>query len=763
MRWVSLLALVIFSVFSAGCVRSSSYYTKKGNDLFASGKFAEAALNYRNAVQKDTNSAEAYYRLGLSELRQQHFEPAWVNLSRAFDLSPQRDDIRIEVGNFCLAGLMVDPSRPAKLYNRLKEISNQLLAVNPNSFPGLRFKGFIAFFDHRMDEAVACFRHAHQLKPDQTDVAVSLVDALFQINQEQEAERVARSVIARTARNPAAYDALYAHYTTRGRAADAEAILKLKMSNNPAEPSYVIQLCRFYWSKGRQDDASGLIEKMLASPDQLSRKRLMAGDFYGSVEQWGEARQQFEEGIRIAPASRVAFQKRIADVLLAQGKRAEAAGLVDEILKQAPGDVEAIKIRAGLKLDSKDPRVIASAVSDFKNLLRTSNGNDPELHYLLGQALVASGDLAGARVQLQEAIREQPNYIAPRSILAQVALNQRKPDEAINWCNEVIALDPQNARSRLLKTIALRTSGQYDQGRREVDTILRASPKNAAALLQLGLVEIERKNFSAAAAAFMKLQELNRTDAAGGVAAMYVAEGQPDKAFDLLKKTASQFPDSVLLHDLLATLAVTMQKYDVAIDEFRTLLAKDPHSTTLYIRMAEAYRLKGDLKSSVATLERAQKAMPDELMPTLVLASTLESTSQVRAVEQYRRALEMRPDDPDVLNNLAYLIVETNGNLDEALRLAQRAVQKVPDQANFADTMGWIYFKKNMPDSALQVFNSLVKKKPEDPTFRYHLGATLLQKGDKQKARVALQAALLQKPGKEEADKIRGLLAQIGW
>src|SRR5262249_8651037 len=341
-----------------------------------------------------------------------------------------------------------------------------------------------------------------------------------------------------------------------------------------------------------QDDASGLLEKMLASSDDLSRKRLMVGDFYGSVERWDEARQQFEEGMRIAPALRVAFQKRIADVLLAQRKKAEAAGLVDEILKQAPGDVEAIKIRAGLRLDSKDPRVIASAVSDFKNLLQ-SNGNDPGLHYWLGRALVASADLSGARVQLQEAIREQPNYIAPRIVLAQVALKQGKPDEAVNWCNDAIALDPQNAESRLLKTIALRASGQYDQARREIDTILHASPKSVAALLQLGLVEVERKNFGAAAAAFTKLQELNRTDAAGGVAAMHVAEGQPDKAFDLLKKTASQFPDSVSLHDLLATLAVTMQKYDVAIEEFRTLLAKDPYSTTLYIRLAEAYRLKG--------------------------------------------------------------------------------------------------------------------------------------------------------------------------
>ena len=768
MRQASLSTFLLLSIFSVACVRSSSYYIKKGNDLFAAGKFADASINYRRAVQKDSNSAEAHYRFGLSESRQQHFQPAWVSLNRALTLAPQRDDIRTDVGNLCLAGLIGNPSQPVNLYNCVKDTSNQLLAKDPNSFAGLRFRGYLAFLDHQMDEAIACFRHAHQLKPDHIDVAISLVDALFQTNQEQEAERVARSVIALNVHNPLAYDALYRHYSSRGRFVDAEDVLKLKISNNPNEPAYVIQLCRFYWSKGRESDASDQIAKLLGTKllgasHGLPQKRLMVGDFYGSVERWEEAKQQFEDGMRmrVSQTLKVTFQKRIVDVLLAQGKKSEAAGLVDEILKQTPGDLEAIKVRAGLKLDSKDPQVIASVISDYKGLLQ-QNSADPELHYSLGRALAAKGDLAGARVQLQEAIQRRRNYISPRNVLAQIALRQEKPDEALKWCNEALALNPEDASSRLLKTVALRASGQYDQARREVEAILVASPKNGPALLQLGLVEIEKKNFSAATAAFTKLQQLNGADAAGGAAALYTAEGQPDKAFDLLKATLAKSPDKVLLHDLLAALAVAMQKYDVAVEELQTLLAIDPHSATLYLRMAEAYRLKGDWKNSISTLERAQKALPDDVTPTLALASSLGDTGHLDgAIVQYRRALALRPDNPDILNNLAYLIVETNGSVDEALGFAQRAIQKVPNQPNFADTMGWIYLKKSMPDSALQVFNSLVKKKPDDPTFRFHQGAALLQKGDKEQARVALQAALLQKPARAEEEKIRELLATI--
>jgi predicted Zn-dependent protease len=124
--------------------------------------------------------------------------------------------------------------------------------------------------------------------------------------------------------------------------------------------------------------------------------------------------------------------------------------------------------------------------------------------------------------------------------------------------------------------------------------------------------------------------------------------------------------------------------------------------------------------------------------------------------------MDLQPDDARVLNNLAYLMVETNGDLDEALRLAQRAVQKVPGQPVFVDTLGWIYVKKKMTASAVQVLDGLVKKQPDNPVFCYHLGAALLQKGDVQRAKATLEGALAKKPSPEYTEKIRQLLAPLG-
>ncbi|HYL37652.1 MAG TPA: tetratricopeptide repeat protein [Bryobacteraceae bacterium] len=760
MRYASLIAVVALCALSAACIHSASYYLQKGNNFLAAGKYDEASLNYRKAIQKDSHSAEAYLRLGIAETNLKHFPAAWENLNRALDLAPQRDDIRVQLGDFCVAGFIIDRSRPANLYNRLKELSGQLLAKDPNSFDGLRFRGYLAAFDHRMDQAIDDLGRAHRMKPSEPLVASTLAQALFASNKGQEAEQIAQELIRLNPSYPLIYDELSSRYLAQGRTSDAASILKLKIANNPRQPRYAIRLADFYWRLGRQAEALDTIAKMLSQGDDQPARHLAAGDFYGAVERWQDATRQFEEGMRLAPSQKLLFEKRIADTLLAQDKRTEAAALVDEILKQQPQDEEARRIRAGLKLKSNDPQAIASAVSEYQALLREKS-DDPVLHYDLALAFVAKGDPAAARSEFQEAIRRQPSYLLPRTALAELALKAGRPDESLRWCDEAIAIDPLDNRSRLLKATALENLGKYDQARNVLNAVLQSVPDNLEALLQLSLLEINRHDYKAAEAALARLQRISPADAARGTAAMLAAEGQVDKAIDLLRRVLVS--DQALLHNLVGGLALQGRKYDVAIREFQALAASNSHSAEPYMQLAEAYRLRGDWSNSIATLERAQKALPGDAGLTLLLASSFEATGKLDlAIEQYRRALKLRPEDPGIMNNIAYLSVETKGDLDEALRLAQRAVQKAPNQPNFADTLGWVYLNKKMADSALQVFHNLAKKQPDDPTFQYHLGAALFEKGDKTQARAVLQAALSKNPSQQQAVKIRELLAKIG-
>src|SRR5436190_19907207 len=108
--WIGVVLL-----FCAGCSRDAAFYLAKGNQLFSSGQYDAASLNYRKAIGKDSKSAEAYLRLGLCEQKQNHFLESWQNVNRAAELAPTREDILKELGNLCLVGLVANPSRPANL------------------------------------------------------------------------------------------------------------------------------------------------------------------------------------------------------------------------------------------------------------------------------------------------------------------------------------------------------------------------------------------------------------------------------------------------------------------------------------------------------------------------------------------------------------------------------------------------------------------------------------------------------------------------
>ena len=106
-------------------------------------------------------------------------------------------------------------------------------------------------------------------------------------------------------------------------------------------------------------------------------------------------------------------------------------------------------------------------------------------------------------------------------------------------------------------------------------------------------------------------------------------------------------------------------------------------------------------------------------------------------------------------------MAENNGDLDDALTKAQKAKQLLPNTYEVADTLGWIYLKKNLATTPSTSFKDLVAKAPKQSTFRYHLGMALYQKGDKPKAIKELTEALKYNPPKDEREKIQQLLTRL--
>ncbi len=204
------------------------------------------------------------------------------------------------------------------------------------------------------------------------------------------------------------------------------------------------------------------------------------------------------------------------------------------------------------------------------------------------------------------------------------------------------------------------------------------------------------------------------------------------------------------------------ERYDEALKLYHELLDKDPKSATLLFQMAETERRKGDLNASMDSFRQCSQQAPNDTVCLTQLGMLLEGTGKrEQAKPIWEQILKIQPDSPVALNNLAFIKAEEGVDLDQALTMAQRAVQKVPGSMDMADTLGWIYIKKNLSDDAVRVFHDLVQKDPKNATFHYHYGMALLQKGDKPSAKKELEDAMKDNPSKDEAAKIQDLLRKI--
>jgi len=123
-----------------------------------------------------------------------------------------------------------------------------------------------------------------------------------------------------------------------------------------------------------------------------------------------------------------------------------------------------------------------------------------------------------------------------------------------------------------------------------------------------------------------------------------------------------------------------------------------------------------------------------------------------------KKALELYPDQPHVLNYLGYSWIDQGKNLDEGMRMIKRAVEQRPDDGYIVDSLGWAYFRLGNYDEAVKHLDRAVELKPTDPTINDHLGDAYWKVGRTLEARFQWSHARDLKPEPEELKKIEDKL-----
>jgi tetratricopeptide (TPR) repeat protein len=371
--------------------------------------------------------------------------------------------------------------------------------------------------------------------------------------------------------------------------------------------------------------------------------------------------------------------------------------------------------------------------------------------------------LAGARAEFEEAIRERKDFAEAQYELGKLYLRRQQPGDALQAANAAVALRPTDRRGRLLQAWSLQSTGDLVKARNILEQLIKESPKDANARLQLGLLSLSQGNYREAVDRLEELREDGDPNPSivTNLASAYVHLKQFSKAQQILSDELKKLPRSEALREDLAETSALTGDYNLAIVQFQKLIDQDPKSARLRFRVGEVYQAKGDQKTALTFFQQAHQLSPEEATPALIFADALNDAGRPdEAKSLYLEIVRSHPDNAPALNNAAYFLSD-HGDLDQAEKLAEKALDKAPGQPGFSDTLGYVYLKKGQRDTAIRMFSDLVRRYPTFSVFHYHLGLALYQKGDQMAAKKELQKALATHPGMTLEPSIKQLLGRI--
>ncbi|MBV9768784.1 MAG: tetratricopeptide repeat protein, partial [Bryobacterales bacterium] len=321
--------------------------------------------------------------------------------------------------------------------------------------------------------------------------------------------------------------------------------------------------------------------------------------------------------------------------------------------------------------------------------------------------------------------------------------------------------DDPNAR--LFRVIGLTGTHSYGAAKAEAEQLAHDTKDAPQVEMQLGIIALGQGHYADAEEMFRKLYKEgspNLQPLAGMVNA-FEAEHQPDRALALMQAETQRSPASNGKAALLVATAEAAGKNDLALSELQKMAAQNPSSPQVQLRIGTLEEKSGKLPEALQSYEHARQLAPDAKGVDAVIARLEDQMGQKKeAIADYRKAIVKSPDDPLVLNNLAFLLADTGGDSNEALQLINTAIRKAPNLAALQDTLAWIRIKRHNASEALPILTSLTTKYPDDPTFRYHYAVALIESGDRAAAKRQAETALSKKPPAEVAVALRNLLTQ---
>jgi tetratricopeptide (TPR) repeat protein len=729
---------------------SPAAHVKKADEFAAKKDFTNAVLEYRLALQGDPKLGDARLKLGDVYAQVGDAQNAYREYVRAADTMPENIDAQLKAGALLLlANQFAEAKARAEAVLRLSSRNPGGLTLLGNALAGL----------HDADGALDRLNEAIMADPSQGALYSNLGALQLARGDRQMAEASFKKAMRATPDSAQTRVALAHFYRSQGRDVEAEEILKEAVSIDPKSVPANTNLAELYLSTGRP----GLAEvplKAIADVRQDPESLFTLADYYTRTRRTKQAAAILEKLAATSQTYGLA-KARLAAIDYTEGRGGEAHKILDELLRREPHNRLGLVLKGRLLLIEKKHD---EALPFAKNAVAADPEHSVEAHLLLAFIYQGKGQLEEAESEFKQVLKFAPGTVAADVALSRLYSVKGNKAAALEFAEEAVKLAPGDPDTRMTLVRVLLTNGDTERADREIRRMLLMFPNSSAVQVQAGGLFLARKDLASARAAFNRAIELDASsaDALAGLVALDLGGRNARSALDRVGARIAASPDDAAGWFLAAKTYAMIGDTAQSEKALRRTVELDPGRVQAFAMLGDLRAMSGKLDEALRQFQTWAEREPKSVAAHTMVGLTLERLNRTQEAKlTYEKILAMDRHAAIAANNLAWLYAEGGGNIDQAAELAQTAKSQAPDQPAFNDTLGWIYYKKDLVEQAVPLFQQSLEKDPDNALTHYHLGMAYAKMGEDSKAISELKKALTLDPHLSTADEARRTLKEL--
>jgi tetratricopeptide (TPR) repeat protein len=753
-RATILLSTILILSLSVACSRdpekAKRRYLESGQRYVQQQKYAEAQIQFKNALKIDPRYVDAFYELGKSQVAMRQGQDALKSYMQALTLAPNRDDIRLDLAKLYLGG---------SLPKEAEQEATTVTEHNPNNAQAYQVIGTAMVGREKVREGLEAFNKCISLLPNDANCYVSAGLAHVVLKEYPQAEQLLKKAIELDPNGLQAYRSLANYYILMRDLGKADEALVAGLSHLPNSLELYMSRAEIFWAQQKPDQVATVVQQLRSRVGDNSTVSIAVADFYAARQAHDNTIAELQHGLSI-DKNNIQIKNRLVSEYLTVGKVSEAEQLNSTILKSNPKDVSARISNGRIMLARQQSK-------DAMTYLRSVVADAPEnatAHYFLAIALQSINDLNQAQSELNEAIKYAPDSPDVLQALGVLQLNRGELQAASEYAQRKVNLYPTDVSGHLLYGRALMLQKKLVDAEQQYKAAVQLAGNNPEVFTAIGQFYSATGNSKMAEVQFENALRANNHFAPALAALLELLEktNQGARAQSVIEQYVQNNPNDATAHSLYGQLLIKHKDLDRAKPEFERAIQLNPNETTAYVQLGGIYQQKGEVDAAISTFSKILTQQPNSAVVQLVIGNLyLDKRDYKNAKSYYEQAVANDPNLGVAAGNLAYLYTLDGGNLDVALSYAQKAKQLLPEVPAITDTLGWVLYKRSNYDSALPLLQECVQKDPQHAAFRYHLGMALMQTGKKDPAKRELEAALKLKLASPDSEDARKALDQL--